>query len=364
MPATKNNPEKKKDAKRKEGFSYHETTLRHLAVLELIPRAPDSITAEEIHQALEDRLFLISKRTIQRDLDGKLSRVFKLVFREDGVTKHWSYADDAPVRIFPSMDEHTALSFQLMRVFLKPLLPPETLENIAPWFKQSAERLSQRKVATAKWQEKIHVLPLGLQRQPPTIDPKIMETVYEALLHEQSLKIHYRKRGAKSDEEYHISPLGLVLRDYVCYVVAAKNVDGEIRQFLLHRFKKASKEGAKYSRPAGFNLAAYAEKMGVSKSNAPTIMGESTPIELELWMDEDAAISVAECPVSKGQQMKKQADGSFILSATVQNTQELHRWIYSFGKQVEIMQPGYLRAEVAEEIATMSKRYEAKLTSS
>ena len=337
-----------------------DTTFRYLAMLELIPRAPDSITAEEISRALERRGFSIHKRSIQRDLAEKLARPFKLVYKEDRLTKYWSYADDAPVRIFPSMDEHTALSFQLMRVFLKPLLPPETLENIAPWFRQSAERLSQRKVATAKWQEKIHVLPLGLQRQPPTIDPKIMETVYEALLHEQPLHIHYRKRGAKSDEEYHISPLGLVLRDYVCYVIAAKNADGEIRQFLLHRFKKASKDDAKYSRPVGFNLAVYANNMGVSRSNAPTIMGESGPIELELWMDKDAAISVAECPVSKGQKLMAQADGSFILSATVPNTQELHRWIHSFGQKVVVLKPAGLRDDFKDEVAAMSKRYKIK----
>lgn len=331
-----------------------DTSLRYLAMLESIPREPDSVTVEQIIQALDRQGFSIDKRSVQRDLN-KLALPFTLNDLKDGQSKCWSYSEKAPVRLFPSMDEHTALSFQLMQSFLRPLLPPETLDNIAPWFKKAAERLSQRKEYTARWQEKIHVLPLGLPRQPPSINPDVQRKIYDALLVELPLRVHYRGRNSEKPKEHIISPLGLVIRDHVTYVVATMNDGGTVLQFALHRFKDAEIDSdADYVRPAGFNLAAYAkESFGFQMSESPTL-------DLELWLDKDAAKSVAECPVDKQQRLVEQADGSFLLSATVPNTLELRRWIHSFGQQVEVLQPGFLRAQFAAEIATMSERYTKK----
>lgn len=353
MSNTKDEPVKMKNSKRGKGFSVVYTSLRYLAMLEFIPRDPESVLVEEIMQALGRRGFEIDTRSIQRDLN-KLALSFKLVSSKDGRSRRWSYSDDAPVRFFPSMDEHTALSFQLIQAYMQPLLAPETLDSIAPLFKKSAERLSQRSEPPARWKEKIHVLPLGLPRIPPRIDPEVQEEVYQALLWELPLRIHYRARNSERFKEYFITPLGLVIRDYVSYVVAAMNDDGSIRQFALHRFKDAVTEDDGYLRPPGFNLAAYAkEEFGFQ-------IGASKTLDLELWLDKEAAVSVAECPISKRQSLVEQADGNFLLSATVPNTLELRRWIHSLGQQAEVLQPAFLRAKFAEEFAAMSKRYKTK----
>jgi len=346
-------PTKLKISKRGKGFSVVETSLRYLEMLEIIPKDPQGVTVEEIMQILERRGYSIDKRSVQRDLH-KLAPIFKLVPSRNEKPIRWSYSERAPVRMFPSMDEHTALSFQLMQAFMQNLLPPDTMDSIDPWFKKAAVRLSQRKEVAARWQEKIHALPLGLPRQPPTIDPKIQDEVYQALLYELPLRIHYRGRGSEKFKEYLISPLGLVVRDYITYVVAAKNDDGELRQFLLHRFKDAEMEDGEYYRPDLFNLKAYAqEQFGFQ-------LGLSATIDIRLWLDKDAAISVSECPVDKRQTLVEQPDGGFLLSATVPNTQELLRWIYSLGKQAEVLQPLTLRNTVKGETAAVSERYQIR----
>ena len=350
MPNTKIEPAKKKVPKREKGFSVVDTSLRYIAMLEFIPRDPESVSVNDIIQALERRGFIVDKRSIQRDLI-KLSQLFKLTPSKEGQSNRWSFSEDAPIIFFPSMDEHTAISFQLIQAYMRPLLAPETLDSIAPLFKKSAERLSQRAEPPARWQEKIHVLPLGLQRITPKVDPDVQENVYQALLWELPLQIHYQPRNADNTKDYFITPLGLVIRDYVSYVVAAMKNDGSVRQFALHRFKSAEIVDEEYLIPAGFNLAAYANE------NFGFQMSEATTLDLSLWMDKSAAVSVAECQVSERQTMIEQEDGSVILSAMVPNTLELRRWICSFGQQVEVLQPGYLRAEIAEEIGAMLKRY-------
>ena len=344
---------KGKSKKRGKGFTVVDTSLRYLEMLEIIPKDPEEITVEEIMQVLERRGYSIDKRSVQRDLH-KLAPFFKLVPSRNERPIRWSYSETAPVRLFPSMDEHTALSFQLMQAFMQHLLPPETLDSIDPWFKKAAVRLSQRKEVAARWQEKIHVLPLGLPRQPPAIDPKIQDEVYQALLYELPLRIHYRGRNSEKSKEYLISPLGLVVRNYVSYVVAAKNDDGELRQFLLHRFKDAEMEDGEYYRPAWFSLKAYAQEEFVPK------LGSSATVNIKLWLDKAAAVSVAECPVDKRQTLTEQTDGSFMLTATVPNTQELLRWIYSLGNQAEVLQPLTLRNDVKGEFAAVFERYRTR----
>ena len=349
MTTTKDEPVKNKKPKKNKGTSIVETSLRYLDMLEFIPRDV-TVSVKDIEQALERRGYSIDKRTIQRDLN-KLAKSFNLRCSRLGKSMLWSFSDDAPVRFFPSMDEHTALSFQLMQSFLKPLMAPQTLDSMEPFFKKSAELLSQRTEVAARWQEKVHVMPLGLPRQAPVIDPDVQETIYQALLHENPLLILYLPRNAKKAKEYLISPLGLVVRDYVSYVVAAMHHDGSVRHLPLHRFKNVDWEGVSYIRPAGFNLAAYAsDSFGFQ-------MGESPTLDLVLWMDKDAAVSVAESPISKKQNLVEQADGGLLLSAIAPNTLELRRWIHSFGNQVEVLEPGYLRVEIAEKIAAMSDRY-------
>ena len=53
------------------------TTLRYLAMLEIIPRQPNYITVSQLIGELERRGYLVDKRTVERDL-GKLEVPFGL----------------------------------------------------------------------------------------------------------------------------------------------------------------------------------------------------------------------------------------------------------------------------------------------
>jgi predicted DNA-binding transcriptional regulator YafY len=342
-------------SKRASGFKVVDTSLRYLEMLEFIPREPEAVTVEQIGQSLSRRGFDIDVRTIQRNLNT-LAPIFDLTCCNEGKLNRWSYSSEAPIKFFPSMDENTALSFQLMQAFLKPLLAPETLNALDPLFRKSAERLSQRSGRSARWQEKIHVLPLGLPRKPPKVDPEVQFDVYQSLLYEFPMEIVYQARSSAKPKVYVVSPLGLVIRDYITYLVAVLHEDGSIRQFAMHRFKSAGYIDVKYCRPAGFKLESYAnESFGFLLPN------ESQFIDLELRMDKAAALSVIECPVSIKQVMSEGEDGSFILKATLKNTLELRRWIHAFGLQVEVLKPIWLRDDFANELAEMLKRYRVKM---
>lgn len=326
-----------------------DTSLRYLATLEVIPRYPESITVDQIMLALDRRGFSIDKRSVQRDL-LKLSIPFKLICEQEGKQNLWSYDPDKPPSMFPAMDEHTALSFQLVEGSLKNMMPPETVDSMEPWFRMAGERLSSRRGDTAKWQEKIHILPPGLPRLAPRINPDVRDEVYQAILHEYPLNIHYRSRESKASKEHVISPLGLVVRDHVIYLVAAMNEGGSILQFVLHRVKDVQPAEVDYMRPVAFNLSSYVdEKFGFPLGTSPTF-------SLKLKLGKQSAISVSDCPLVANQTLVPNGDGA-VLSAEVRNTLELRQWIRSLGIQAEVLEPGFLRAEFAAEAAELASRY-------
>jgi len=339
-------------------FSENIPAGRFRRMLDLIPRWPGSISDEKLLLELERSGFAVSKRTVQRDLEGireaepELGLDRKIQGKEP---RQWFFKADAPVRISPSLDDHTALAFQLASTFISQLMPPATLDALKPFVREAEKRLSHRHLlAAARWKEKVHVFPLGLQRKPPTIRPEVRDVVYQAILNEQSIRITHVARNAKDSKVHLISPLGLVIRDYLIYLVATMNKNGTVLQFGLHRSRSAELAiEAPFVRPDGFVLRDYAEeKIGYHFEG-------SADLQLELRLGKQGSISVRECPLAGRQTLSQDPDDqdAWILSADVPNSVELRQWIRSLGPSTEVLAPGFLRAEFADEIAKLAKRY-------
>jgi predicted DNA-binding transcriptional regulator YafY len=60
-----------------------------------------------------------------------------------------------------------------------------------------------------------------LQLIPADTNPKVLNTVYTALLGEKRLDVRYTPRGPSAAKSYEISPRGIVVRDVVTYLVRA-----------------------------------------------------------------------------------------------------------------------------------------------
>ncbi|MDP2805772.1 MAG: hypothetical protein Q8O24_07495, partial [Gallionellaceae bacterium] len=74
--------------------SQNDTLLRILTMLRHIPKHPQQITAKVLHERLEEALFKVSKRTVERDLLS-LSDIFSLISNERSIPYGWSWSKDA-----------------------------------------------------------------------------------------------------------------------------------------------------------------------------------------------------------------------------------------------------------------------------
>jgi predicted DNA-binding transcriptional regulator YafY len=59
----------------------------------------------------------------------------------------------------------------------------------------------------------------------------------------------------------------------------------------------------------------------------------------------------------KTQKLARQNDGSLIAEFRLSDTEEIKRWILSFGRHAEVLQPEELRADIAEEIRVTFVQY-------
>lgn len=310
-----------------------ETALRIIHMLKLIPRQPRKISAPELLARLEDAGYGdVTLRTIQRDLINlSRSRIFSIVSDEREKPFGWSWEKEAKGFDLPSLDPQTALTLKLAQNFLNLELPAATLDYLTPYFKAADQVLTEAGGKLADWPHKVRVLPRGQPLLPPVIDPEVQRVVYQALMENCRAEVVYRKPGEAKEQIFEISPLGLVVRNQVVYIVCAiGDVVEKPYQLVLHRIQKAQL----LDRPAreidGFSLDEYIQEGGFS---LPT----GRKVRLEAVFTHLAGRHLLETALSEDQETEILPDGRIRITATVMETEELKMWLRSFGEGVKII---------------------------
>ena len=324
---------------------------RHWVMLQLIPRSPRKVSVQIINKQLNVHGYETTDRTIQRDLI-KLSKNFPLISDERDKPFGWSWSKDAPVYDLPSMDINTAMTFYLSEKFLDRLMPPEIINNISSHIKLAGTVLDGMKGKKLKqWRNKIRVLSRTQHLLPPDIEETVIDTVYQALLMDKQFYVTYHPRHG-DEQEYEVSPRGLVIRDQVIYLVATLWGYSDIKQLVLHRMSDI-KLLDKMVKKISFNLDTYIQ------SGEFDYIEQDKSIRLKLLINKYIAKHLQETALSEDQVIKVIDENSSLLTATVKDTQQLRWWLLGFGDGVEVKQPAKLRKEMIEMVKAMFDKYNA-----
>jgi len=329
-----------------------DTLFRQWHMLRRIPRHPHWISTRQMTAYLEAEDYTVTPRTVERDL-VKLSTLFGYTCDEVGSGYRWFWPPGFRAIDIPSLEPSTALAFNLAEGHLKPLLPPSTLDLLAPYFERARVVLDEQPhKSLSHWRDKVYVIGIGPELAPPPIDPAIQRTVYAALLEEQQVAITYEPRDQAQTRHYEFSPLALVSRQGVLYLVGPLWDYDNVVQLALHRILSAELLNAPIHRPAGFDIPAYIREAG--GFSYPT--GSGT-IELELALDPHVAVHLAERPLSTDQHLTESSDGRMHLTATVLETDELTWWLLGFGAAVEVIGPASLRQRIGQVLDCAAAQY-------
>ena len=214
-----------------------DTTLRHLAMLTAIPARPHSKSTRQIREELrgKDPDFDVSPRTIQRSLE-QLSRVFPIASEQRGRANHWYWVERNALTQIPAMSESTAFVLRLAADYLRPIMPPETLRVLDPYFRHAEKILAG--TALGSWSDRAAIIAQGLSLTPPTISTDVQESVYEALMKRRKVAVDYRSKHEAESKRIVLNPLGIVVRTGIVYLVATSWKYRDIRHYVLHRMSE------------------------------------------------------------------------------------------------------------------------------
>lgn len=327
---------------------------RQWLMLTQIPVSPRKIDCATMEGILREAGYLVSRRTIQRDL-MKLaaSEVFPLIYDDSSTPYGWSWARDGALFNIPSMGPHTALTFLLADRHLAGMLPPSTRASLQPYIENAGkvlDKLSGTDLRT--WPKKVRVAPRNFQLQPPEFREDVMEAVFEAVLRERKLALCYRRRNETTAREYReINPLGLVFVDNLIYLVCTVGSHDTPLQFLLHRMESATILPHDAVIPTGFTLKSYLDK---GEFRYPT--GEGT-IRLKALFDKQEAVYLFETRFPGELKLDETEDGMVLLEADVEDSYHLRRWLMRFGGGVEVLEPEELRDDFREMARNLRRMY-------
>ncbi|RUO63864.1 Predicted DNA-binding transcriptional regulator YafY, contains an HTH and WYL domains [Pseudidiomarina planktonica] len=326
-----------------------QTALRYLMMLQHIPRQPQKIDPASLREKLYRQGFDVSVRTIQRDLN-ELSDVFPLVTDERSKPYGWSFLADSPISL-PSLDMPTALAVLLMEQQLKLLLPNAVLRKLQGNFSAARKLLEDTASGYESWQQRVHVVPRGVAVKPAEFQPLVLDAIYQAMEQGMQLQLSYNSRRNGEERKCSASPVGIVHRGAVTYLICQFDGKDDIRQLALQRIISIKVSKARAKLPANFDIRDYLHGArvanGLTNKNARVVLKFSSNVGHHLY----------ETPLNDTQQIQNNGD-NLIVSADLKLTDELLWWLLSFGAQVEVIEPKELRDELGSQASAMIKFYQ------
>lgn len=296
---------------------------RWLAIMQRLPRSGRKITAEQLVQMLGEQGMRVSLRTIQRDLAEMMDYI--PIESDDAKERGWRWKKESAWLVSPEADASQAVAWAMLEQLAGGLLPPAIQRSLAPFFDAATRGMTRREKA---WLEKIRVVPNGFSLLPPQISPKVHDLVCEALYQGKQLEFDYKREGETPKHYREVNPLGLVQQDRELILVATHaESENKPRHFLLQRFINLRPLEQVASKPPGFSLDNYIALGGFG-------FGSGTSKQVELHVVHWLGIKLMETPLSLDQKIVENADGSWIVTATVPDCQAFDWWVMSMGENV------------------------------
>lgn len=337
-----------------------------IELLRKIPREPEKFIsmndmAGKLHENWGNSKSLESKRKKISNNLNKIDEIYPNCIDRNTKSKEHLFRmkASAPMLLTP-MSQEQMMAFGLLRKFGTDLLSGQAHRALSPFFEaaqHSAIGLARDAGVGARasqdlgrqWLDKIAVVPAVLPFCAPVVDEKIKQTVEEALLLEQRLKLQIVHSNAQKNEETcEVSPLALVQQGVRTYLIGQKQGKRTVDRFLLARILKAEHTYEKAEVPPGWCLKKFLEQGIGHPVFAPEQYGQLE--QIELWVDAGSQW-IKETPLAPDPVIEPLSDGSYIMKVEMPITEELVHWLLSMAFHVRVNKPEFLVARMKQDLA-------------
>lgn len=316
--------------------STRETLLRQWRLLALLPRAPRALTVAALRAGLTTDGFVVTRRTIERDLQKLSSAGFPLSCQTTNGLQHWALIDTREPWLpnMPSVSD--AILLLLARDYLTPLLPPLMQRALDPTFAQAESVLTIARATShlARWRDKVRATLPTQTLIAPAVSRAVHEACAEALMQERQLSVSYASRSRDTRQTLVLNPLALLQRGLISYLVATASPHTDPRLYALHRVRSARVLDAGMTPVPGFDLQTFLAK-GFGD------FGHGERIQVRLRVSPSVATHLAECRLSDDQTITpvRTPAGWSRVTASVNDTPQLRWWIRAFGPDIRAERP-------------------------
>ncbi|RMG92237.1 MAG: transcriptional regulator [Chloroflexi bacterium] len=170
----------------------------------------------------------------------------------------------------------------------------------------------------------------------------VLETIAEGWGTGHKVRIGYRSPRSGKLRQRTIAPYALEPTPFGIYIICYDEWAEDIRTFKLDRLESAVLLSTRYTIPNDFDLEAHL-------GTAWRIMAGDSTQEVVLRFQPEVTPQVRERRWHPTQRLEETADNGCILCVTVAQPREMLPWIRSWGAQVEVLAPNWLRDLVAND---------------
>lgn len=167
--------------------------------------------------------------------------------------------------------------------------------------------------------------------------------------------IVYQSDRSTEPVEQEVYPQGFVYHRGSLYLIAWSSRRGEIRTYKMDRIEDVHSTKLPATVPEDFDLAEWLEhSFGVFRSNSTELQ------TIRIHFTREVARYVQESRWHGSQQLSVQKDGSLIAEFRLTDTQEIKRWIMSFGPNATVLEPQQLVEDIQRDLAAMTAAYASR----
>ena len=183
-----------------------------------------------------------------------------------------------------------------------------------------------------------------------TIDPEIWKTIAASVRENRRVRIQYKTLGAARTAARTVEPYYLVNFKGEWYVSGFCRHRKSIRTFALSRIRKADLLKQTFDFPTEYDPdTMFGDRFGITWQEI------HQPVSIRF--SPSIAPFIMERQWHPDQQIKKQKDGSIVLSFTTNHLKELKDWILSWGSAAKVLSPPGLQAEIHSELQSAARNY-------
>ncbi len=312
----------------------------------------------------------VGEKTIRRDIKAFQTAGFPII-ETVGQFGRKSYRID-PEKSQPGMsfafDE--AVVLYLGRRFLEPLAGTVFWEAAQRAFRKIRATLGRDALKyVERFAPMFHQTTVGASDYSDKAD--LIDDLMVAIEDRRAVFLTYQSLRATEPVTYDIYPFGLTYHRDSLYLVgqkvertasrmpsptrtgrgeASESDDNAIRHWKVDRIEALALEEIHFNRPDDFDLRAhFAKSFGVFHGDGA--------VHATVRFSPTVARYVQESTWHESQKLTSEKDGSLLAEFDLDGTEEIARWLLSFGRHAEVLEPQELRESVCAELEALLSRY-------